>query len=220
MGDFYVTLQSDSCINHFPENTISNFRNYFNEPLNLEFNSYQVALVDVTYTYTNYICKAGQILGWYKGKQIKSDRNIFNVSDLFHYLSEEKINPRGKSYTYVNPDWKWSATLYMKVGYDERKNRYLHDSHPEAGNNDLFIYCDIIGSQHVGGILAPLLRRMPYKHPDSQNRVYREFNHLQYHDLIQSQIQSIHLYIKNEHGEAPPFEFGPFSATLHFRPKV
>src|SRR5882757_4099384 len=55
MDDFYVTLQSDSSSTHFPNNCITSFKNYFPEPIRLEHEKFEVALVECSYVHQDYI---------------------------------------------------------------------------------------------------------------------------------------------------------------------
>ena len=86
MGDFYITLQSDSCIDFYPENTITSFRNNFPEPIWLD-GKYEVALIDCIYHHSsNFLPR--KILREFRVDQWKSDRNI--LTELYDCKSIEQ----------------------------------------------------------------------------------------------------------------------------------
>jgi len=63
------------------------------------------------------------------------------------------------------------------------------------------------------------LRRMT-NHGAHGEITTREFEHLQYLDVVYDAFDEIHVYIKTEDGHPPSFVVGPFSITLHFRQKM
>ena len=52
MGDFYITLQSDSSSDHFEHNKISDFRNWLASSVKVDPYMYEVALVECIYPAT------------------------------------------------------------------------------------------------------------------------------------------------------------------------
>lgn len=86
------------------------------------------------------------------------------------------------------------------------------------GQQKMYIYCDIIENQHIGGQLAPLLRITNYHGVDGKTTLQEFANH-QYVPLKNIIIDQIHMYIRSETGEFLPIEHGSFSSTLHFRKK-
>lgn len=89
----------------------------------------------------------------------------------------------------------------------------------KSNNSRYYIYCDIVENQHVGDTTAPILRSLVNPYTDIDKIVSKTFNNLQYVSVAKPSMDYIHMYIRNEFGEPPPFSFGSFSATLHFRRK-
>ena len=100
--DFYVTLQSDSSLNHFPDNTLTSFRNVYSNPISLS-NDYEVALCDVTYVHTETIVcpnsnepvmvvgTAGDGKDFAQIKNIFVEREIKSISELLSTLSNTSV---------------------------------------------------------------------------------------------------------------------------------
>jgi hypothetical protein len=63
MSDFFVTLQSNACMNIFPENKISDFKNKISSVITLKNNTFEVGLVECSYTYGNVFLAKETILG-------------------------------------------------------------------------------------------------------------------------------------------------------------
>ena len=61
MEDFFVHCVSNASYEHYKDNTMTNFRNHLSAPLNLE-DGYEVALVEVSYTYSRPLIKKGEVL--------------------------------------------------------------------------------------------------------------------------------------------------------------
>jgi len=113
---------------------------------------------------------------------------------------------------------EWTPKINTILGYDEAAQEYIHPVFGFAGASTIFVYCDIVEPQRVGDNYVPLLRKLTNngKHGDL---LTREFQQLHYIDLKYEEFDTIHMYIRTESGEPPSFGSGPFSATLHFRPK-
>lgn len=86
------------------------------------------------------------------------------------------------------------------------------------GQQKMYIYVDAIENQHVGGMMAPLLRIADYK-GESQKTTNQEFLHHHYVPLKNIVLDQIRMYIRTETSDYLPIEHGTFSATLHFRKK-
>jgi len=91
---------------------------------------------------------------------------------------------------------------------------YLFD----YGQTRMFIYSNIVTSQHVGNEMAPIVRITNYTGKDGK-LITQQFTNLQYVPVRSTHIEYIHMYIKSESGENLPFDVGTYSSTLHFRRK-
>lgn len=60
MSAFYITLQSNSSRNYFPNNLIGDFKNKLGSNISLPGGLWEVALTELSYTYGNAIIKKGE----------------------------------------------------------------------------------------------------------------------------------------------------------------
>lgn len=224
MEDVYITLQSDSSEMHFPNNNISNFRNRFAVPLIADRESYEVALVECSYVHSNTFISSGELLFHKDENRTEpghyADRDIHTLAELIECLKklEVDLTITNGTATRLDPIVWWAPKLYNIIGYHKIPGKGPLPIHMENGNTQIYVYCDIVDLQRVGSEMVPLLRKMDYKGKHAEV-LTRSFLHLQYMSLSRSDIDCIHLYIKNEEGRNLPFTFGSFSATLHFRRK-
>jgi hypothetical protein len=239
MGDFYLTMRSDSSPDHFPLNTITSFRNKFSLPLTLD--SYEVALVDCTYVHSERMIKKDELLGKQyivtsgssiadntirklsasnlqdRIVRIYAQQDIHSLEELIEDLKSSNVNISLSHHRLVNDNgMKWTEKLNNIFGYENRE--YMHEVFFKSGQTQLFLYCDIIELQRVGNEMAPLLRAITHEGKHRQI-TYRTFQHLQYVPVTYDYVEFAHMYILNENGLPPPFTVGSFSATLHFRRK-
>jgi len=102
------------------------------------------------------------------------------------------------------------------------KNRGVHTAAfpPDltAHTSLIYVYTDIIQSNAVGGVMAPLLNTVPHdmlKHKFGSMCYFSRPNTF-YYPLLRREISSIRITLKNEQGEAAAFKFGKVLAKLHF----
>lgn len=85
-----------------------------------------------------------------------------------------------------------------------------------GGNRLMYIYCDIASYSAVGNTKSPLLRVCDVSgKPGGMNRI--TFSRPFYTPIARRQFDTIVINIRNELGEAMPFEFGKSVVTLHVR---
>ena len=98
MDSFYITLQSDSSLDHFPSNTITSFRNHFGEPIRLD-EHFEVALVECSYVHSSRIFAKGEFLGRIgdgegRVEDLKAPVDLFSVEDIAIAVTEQKQTAR------------------------------------------------------------------------------------------------------------------------------
>ena len=81
------------------------------------------------------------------------------------------------------------------------------------GRSQLMVYCDLIPPQYVGNTVAPMLRSFQMEYGGAEH----VFPSPLYYPLTKDYLDVIHMYIRCENGEPPPFECGTFTATLGIR---
>jgi hypothetical protein len=111
----------------------------------------------------------------------------------------------------------WEPKIASIIGYNSDSDTYDQAVYAKTGMTEMFVYCDIVHLQRVGGDMVPLIKKMSYTGID-QTPLTREFVHNQYKRVSKNEIDSIRMYIRTESGAPVPLRFGNFSATLHFRP--
>jgi hypothetical protein len=94
MEDFYITLQSDSSLEYFSKNTITDFYNQFSIPISLPLNQYQVALVECSYIPSGIIIKKNEKLGKHIETQVEyiATEDFFDVSTAIKSLNIPKTD--------------------------------------------------------------------------------------------------------------------------------
>jgi hypothetical protein len=115
-------------------------------------------------------------------------------------------------------NFNFKPRIKYMLGWSEHEQKYRHNIFDSALRTQLYVYCDVIQNQRVGGDSVPLLRKMSYvgKHDEITTRT---FQHLQYINVAYSDFDTIWIYIRDEIGEPLPVSTGSFSCTLHFRRK-
>lgn len=112
---------------------------------------------------------------------------------------------------------KWEPKIAALIGYNDETDKYEHEVYSKTGITEMFIYCDVVHLQRVGGDMVPLLKKTAYVGEDRKPTT-REFVHNQYRRVAKNEIDNIRMYIRTESGAPLPLRFGNFSATLHFKP--
>jgi len=238
MSNFYIHLQSDASYAQFPDNKISNFKTFLSVPVSINPNDFEVALVECSYTYSDCFIYRGELLFEATSLELKKTKayatdDIRSLADFLYQMNawpdlltcqfeKEKIK-----YFVSAKTVKFSDKVTVKLGLSESiyvgnsitpEYKGKHRVFLASGQTKLFIYSDLVKPQRVGDSFSPLLRMVPYTGRDLETTVH-ELQHLQYLDLAKADFEYIHIYIKTETGESPPYEAGTFSVTLHFRHK-
>lgn len=85
--------------------------------------------------------------------------------------------------------------------------------------SQMFIYTDIIEHQHVGDVMAPLLRIVNIE--SSRNATGKQFvsifTHPHYSSVLKRDFQQIEIDIRDDLGRYVPFVRGSLNVKLHFR---
>lgn len=124
-----------------------------------------------------------------------------------------------------------SRHLLKILGFDNKENSVTVNQEPITGERpvnilnaiprQLFVYTDIIEPLIVGNVKTSLLRIVPVnlKSYTFGNHHYQTFAPVKYIPLLTNNFATITIDIRDEIGEAMPFEFGTLIVTLHFRKK-
>lgn len=82
----------------------------------------------------------------------------------------------------------------------------------------LFVYCDIIDYQYVGDAYVPLLRNVVVENSFPKTAI-AHYDNPHYLNINKSEINTIHVEIRDDSGQTIKFDKGKVIIKLHFRPK-
>ena len=254
MTSFTVELLSTGLSTIDKENTINSFTNTLPEEVQLD-GSWEVALVSISYPTTainvtdgrykmgdNFrrSVSAGVPQGSYRSveaivnainkflREIDNDEEGEDAITNFHLdcatgaVSFEMVSIL-KSIEFLTEDL---ATIFG-VDVGERHVDKFTSGYPTniAYNHTMFIYCDIIENQSVGGQKVPLLRAVPMKMRLRKEEIvcnaqmeYAEFAHLLFVPVTKHHFHSISIQVCNHAGKLIPYlDIGLIRMTLLFR---
>lgn len=241
---FYLHLPSNSSLDKFPNNTLTEYQVGLPQTINLT-GDWEVALTEIHYPHS-----WNNVQGNFQNRFFLRNQEFSTVWEAFiipggHYSSIESILAKMKELIdndkRFQDDVKFSYdTLSRKVTVHLQNNAELFfddvgyvlgflpnkvisttstakgEADLEHGLHNLYVYCDIIQPQYVGDALVPLLRIVPVEGKDGQ-RISKSFIRPQYIPVSRKQFESIEVNIKRDTGDSVPFEFGRVLLTLHFR---
>ena len=239
---FYITLPSNSSLNYFGGNTVTNYTTKLTKNVKLGGN-YEVALVELVYPRTwfnvndpsNALCIAGET-GEYDVCELPVGQ-FDTPKDLLRFLKKYlkklgtknvniDINPftqRCTVYVGKGIHVMLKGTLAVQLGFtvnqvitsNTEASRVVDLS---AGIKSLYVYCDLVEPQYVGDSLSPLLRiaKVEGSHGDL---VSQSFNNPHYIPVGKRSFDTVEIDIRDDTGGKIPFQSGKSVITLHFRQK-
>ena len=240
---FYLHLPSNSSLDTFPDNTLTEYRVGLPQTITLE-GEWEVALTEIHYPHS-----WNNIRGDFMSRILlrNEDFPIWEVLIIppGHYSTIEDViakmnelvtkDQRFKDdvkFTYDSRSRKVTVHLENNTEISLRDISYLlgfsgprvisktvtaeREADIEDGLHDLYIYCDVVKAQYVGNALVPLLRIVPVEGVDGQ-RINKSFLRPQYIPVDRKVFETIEINIKRDTGESVSFEFGKVLLTLHFR---
>lgn len=242
---FYVTLPSDSSMKFFPNNKTSSYITRLPAPIELK-GEWEVGLVEFTYPHTWYNVNVNNnFLGFDIGDGIelglrispgfyKTIQEILNAIDLD--LHKNKISFKYHPITRrVSVRVKKNCRVILHNGLAEllgfEPMQIINDTpnsekvvegsfiaDPRMHYRILMLYTDIIESQIVGDVLAPLLKIVNVRGSDGEI-ISKQYERPQYLPVSRKNIDTIEINIRTHMGELTPFERGRSYVKLHFRQK-
>ena len=239
-SQFYLTLPSNSSIDFYPQNTVSNF--YVNPPQSIELTGqWEVSLKEIIYprTWNNVRRKQNHFYIWgthdipsvfilHEGYYSAIEdvlQGIKNTNKMVQDNIELGYNRISRHVT-VTPKNGFSIGfgdgLNLILGFGLKSPKISKETispyvvNVEAGLHSLYIYSDVIEAQIVGDTMAPLLRIVQVEGKDG-DIVSRTFQDPPYFPVSRKTFDSIEVDIKDDTGERVPFESGKVIVQLHFR---
>ena len=238
---FYLWLPSNSSMDMFPNNTLTEYRVKLPQSIKL-VEEWEVAITEIQYPHTwnnvhetlkwnRFYVKKGIAVtaypipsGHYNSMESIIEKMNSLVKDSIHkdnvWFSYEKLNRKVTIHLQNNAEVFFSDVGVM-LGFD-RETLYSttitakREADLDHGFHNLYVYCDVVESQTVGNSQVPLLRIVPVEGQDGE-RVSRTFMSPQYLPVSRKEFECIEVNIRRDSGEAVPFETGRLLVTLHFR---
>ena len=230
---FYLHLPSNSSLDKFPNNTLTEYRVGLPQTVSLT-EDWEVALTEIHYPHS-----WNNVQGNFQDRFYVPNQELSGVWEVLiippgHYASTEAILLKMKELVdnekRFTDDVRFSYdTLSRKVTVHLQNSAelflgdigYVLGFSPtevdlDHGFHDLYVYCDIILPQYVGDAFVHLTRIVPVEGKDGK-RVSKSFVRPQYVPVSRKQFESIEVNIKRDTGETVTFEFGRVLLTLHFR---
>ena len=245
-SDFYITCPSNASMSIYPNNTQASFT--INLPKRLYLQSkYEVGLAEIQYPISWKSLKDHETIdvqyGNVQDKIQLVGLKYNNLDELLHVL-RNAIFELNKKHGFRNTDFKievqrfWdkvhfvtSKTIKFRLsqGYAEAlgfepnvwmtgavSSKYQPDVH--RGFNALYIYCNIVDSQIVGDVYAPLLRTVAIR--GNRGQVINEsFDRIHYVPVNTDEVSTIEINIKDDTGDDVSFQSGKVICKLHLRQK-
>ena len=241
---FYLHLPSNSSLDKFPKNTLSEYRVGLSQTIILS-GDWEVALTDIHYPHS-----WNNVQGDFRNRFYLRNPKLHGLWEVLmipsgHYSSITgviaKMNEVVGQDERFKDDVRFSfdtlnrkVTVYLQNGAEIYFSDIGHmlrfssntpisstsiaerEADLEQRFHDLYVYSDIVQAQLVGDALVPLLRIVPVQGNDGQ-RVSRSFERPHYLPVSRREFETIEVNIKRDTGESVPFELGKVLLTLHFR---
>lgn len=243
--NLHVMLSSDSNLHIHPENTASNFQVKLSKHLEFTHGQWEVALTEIHYPHTWYNIRHNRnrivvsddttdypiiVTPGYYGtiEELldalrtaglgKPSTPAVEITYNKHSGHTAVKIPTGCAMKMQNSDIArvlgFSSTA--KLGSVNTVELSPNMASTHNGFYSLFVYTDIVKTQHVGDITAPLLSVVALKgHHGDYTSVH--VNNPQFKPLSQDQFHTVHVHIRNDQDEFVPFQLGRCIVMLTFR---
>lgn len=245
MSHLYLTLPSNSSLQYFPENTLSNFKTKLSQRINL-VGEWEVGLYEIQYprTWNNITEKEGRFrfrlapggpifYGYVKpGKYDTCHHLVHAVNDVIREKEDgEKIvlsysTNTNRVYLFVNNGCKlWFDSALASILGFRSKNIFTgpipfieaeHVCDLNRGFYSLYCYCSLTSPVFVGDVQVSLLRIVPIDGKHG-DMVTKTFQSIQYAPISSKDFDTIEIDIKDDIGNNVPFESGKVVVVLHLR---
>jgi len=232
-------------MNYFADNKISHFVTRLPSPIQLK-GEWEVGLVEFMYPHTWYnVNEQNNLIGFDLGDGKELTRRIpagcyETVTDILKAIfikdMQDKISFNFNAVTKrVRIKVKNNARVILHKGLaeilgfeptvisstNERGEAFMESpfaADPSAHFKVLFVYTDVVESQIVGDVLAPLLRIVHVTGIDG-DLVNVQYDRPHYLPVSRKDIETLEIVIRTHTGDLTPFERGRSYVKLHFRQK-
>ena len=237
-GQFYMTLPSNASMSVFPNNTLSDYKVKLPEHLDLTGN-WEVGLASITYPHTWFNLQKLEGHFYYNGGDdimtvgLVPEGYYRSVSEVISAINREitgvkdmsvQLDKRSQKVTVILGK---SQILYFRkemgnmLGFGGEIKLTKTTTAPYVSNlnirlQSLYVYLNIVESQIVGDVRAPLLRIVPAQGKDGEI-ITLNYDNPQYMPLSTRDFEVVEVLITDDTGEKVPFERGRVVITLNFR---
>ena len=239
-SQFYVTLPSNSSISVYPNNTLAEYRVKLPERVDL-VGAWEVGLASITFPHTWFnIVQDDQKFYYDDGLGLWTVDRIpvgyyTSVTDVISSINQAitddgvtgislKLDNRSQKVTVtlgVGKKLSFENNLGVILGFGsdiilDKTTKAPFVSDLNIGLQSLYVYLNIIESQIVGDVRAPLLRIIPARGKDGEI-ITIEYDNPQYFPLATKEFETLEVLITDDTGKKVPFERGRVVITLSFR---
>lgn len=237
---FNVTVDSDDCMELYPDNKISNFRIRLPRTVHLN-SSWRVGLADVTFSNSRFTFDRPQLIQLVAPAtktvmEIWIEPTLYtDVADLIADINEQLLGTvsfekvpqivyedgvvRAEPGEFIGLQGKQklllslSPTLRNILGLDRWGIPFLN-----ARQSVIFLYCSIVKQRVVGDTSAKLMRTVdPSKGRTFGSVVSQVFRRIYFCQLDTYDFNEIEIQLLDDTGNEPLFKFGSFRVTLQFK---
>ena len=248
MSDFYLTLPSNSSMDHYPNNDGGHFYTDLPQEIDLTGRQFEVGLAEIQFpnTYSNITS------AWFEYKIPNQEFSMYHNVPIGMYTNVEAlVSHLNSQLTYLedhmkkvyamfeyNPITKIVTVAVFNNGAtltlsSELSNILGLEGVPLIGDgvfqgnymadihtncNNMYVYCDIVRFRQVGDMQVPLLRIVPTTDKTS-DIVYKIFEKPHYQPLARHRFNTVEISLNTDTGRKPSFGRGNSVVTLHIRPR-
>ena len=246
MNNFYLTLPSNSSMDVYPSNTMTNFKTRLPNRIELD-GRWEVGLVEIQYPHSWYNLQEdqGEITFTHFPSNALTSYTVHvppgyysSIDELLRRMEKEFRTVAGTSRNPVTLDYD-EITKKITVENDDchfaigsKFQRILGFETDEIFDgkttatlpvdmdplHSIYVYCDLVEPRVVGDKLTPLLRVVPVTGTTGE-MVTRSYENVHYVTVQQKSLETVEINIRDDQGENVSFERGTLNVTLHFRRK-
>lgn len=244
MGQFYMTLPSNSSLEYFPDNTLTKFKVKLPESIRFEGTPMEVGLSELHFPHTWNNITGGRLyfdhpgtLGWRVCNLL--DGHYDTVPQLIDQvqsaINESLLNNDPEQFKFIYNSLTRKVTIQVLgihklmlvdpvasiLGFKHSTLIETTTTAPLVGDvniiTGLYVYTNIVSAQVVGDTNVPLLRTVPVEGRVGET-VVKSYDRPHYLPVSVKHFDTVEINITDHTGTPVPFESGRVIVKLHFRP--
>ena len=246
MGDFYLSLPSNSSLETYPENRGGHFYTDLPQDIDLAGHEYEVGLSEIFFsnTYSNVFKDEIRLIirenpkgqwvhhslspGLYPStegfvaslnKLAQSVFHSWTSVKFYHNTATKRVTLRiSKDNLTLRLSPKLASLLHLEDKIYSGKMREEGSAPVDlhAESYSVFVYCDLVEHRVVGDALAPLLRIVPTVNKTAEI-THQIYEKPHYIPLTKRHFNSVEILLTSDTGKELVFEGGKTMVTLHLR---